>query len=118
MTLTSYPYHPHLPVGEAVYSLLAAKYAAERSAEGVGEETIAMVLKPGKSVFTGLSGKMVKTMREKWEALSRIPEGAADDIMADFKTCEENPLHYVDVESGTLSKPVYRIVLSKKPGTA
>ena len=117
MSLTSYPYRRHLPIGEAVYSLLAAKYAAEQSAEGVGEETIVIVLKPKQTLFTTLSTKMVKAMREKWKALSRIPEGAADEIMADFKACEQNPQHYVDVESGKLSKPVYRVVASKKSAT-
>jgi hypothetical protein len=115
--LTSYPYNRHLPIGEAVYSMLAAKYAAERSADGVGEDTTIVVLKPNQPSTSNLSKNMVKAMREKWKALPRIPEGAADELMADFKAVDQNVKHVIDLESGTLNKPVFRVALSKKSRT-
>jgi 20S proteasome alpha/beta subunit len=79
--------------GEAMYSILAAKFAAE-AAEGVGEETIFLVVKPtDKAAHTVpvLITEHVNTIREKWRKLPRIPDGVVDGLEIDIGQTETIP---------------------------
>jgi hypothetical protein len=44
--LASYPYKQALPLAEAIYCILAAKFTSER-AEGIGQNTFLSLLRPG-----------------------------------------------------------------------
>lgn len=70
------------PKGEAVWAILSSKFAAEK-ADGVGEETVLVVVEPtdriGRSI-RGLDPKEVKEMRERWRSLPKIPEGIAVEL--------------------------------------
>jgi hypothetical protein len=76
IALCSYPYNRDLPLEEACWSVLAAKFAAE-SAEGVGEQAHFLVSVPKNDLAVCLSDVAIEALREKWRSLPRIPKGVA-----------------------------------------
>ncbi len=84
-------FNRYMKRGEAMYSLLSAKFEAEKSAEGVGEETIFLTFRatdrPGKSV-PGIAPKGIEKAREKWKSLPKIPDGIADTLASDLEFTE------------------------------
>lgn len=79
--LADYPYIKHLPPGEAIYSLLAAKFAAE-VADGVGESTAFLMFRADNRnrSIPGLRPPAIDEIRKKWEKLPRIPDGVAETL--------------------------------------
>jgi 20S proteasome alpha/beta subunit len=81
--LCSYPYRRGLTMEEAIYSVLVAKFTAER-ADGVGRDTFATVLRPSQMYLeTGLpfiESHLIEWIRECWESLPRIPDGVSSKI--------------------------------------
>ncbi len=86
-------FNRYMKRGEAMYSLLSAKFEAEKSAEGIGEETIFLTFKPtdrpGRSV-PGIQPKGIEKVREKWKSLPTIPEGIADTLASDLDFTEKH----------------------------
>lgn|SRR5208282_1228498 len=80
--LTRFGFNRFMRRGEAIYSLLAAKFEAE-SADGVGERTAFMILKAsdrlGRTV-PGLNGKDISTIKNEWKKLPKFPERMPDTI--------------------------------------
>jgi hypothetical protein len=62
-----------------LYKVLAAKFAAE-SAEGVGKETVVYVLNPAAPLPLWLNAEEVSSLRNRYEALKRVPEGIESQI--------------------------------------
>jgi hypothetical protein len=99
--LSRFGFNRLLPRGEAAYGLLAAKFAAE-SAEGVGENTMFMILKAndrlGRTV-TGLNSDDIAEIKAEWKKLPNFPHGTPEKIETLLVTSErshrfkaENPL--------------------------
>lgn len=82
VALSRFGFDRFLPRGEAMYALLAAKFASE-DAEGVGKATAFLVTKatdrPGWTV-PGLRPEDIKKLRSEWRQLPRIPEGVVDRL--------------------------------------
>jgi hypothetical protein len=90
IALTNYPFNSLLSLGEGTYSLLAAKVSAERSADGVGEDTVLAILRPGlMGVVPTLTDEQINDMRNRWSELPRIPEGVDEEIGRDLKDIED-----------------------------
>lgn len=89
MALSAFKFNQWMTRGEAVYAMLAAKFAAE-TADGVGEETLLFIFKAGdvRRTIPGLVPSAIKELRGEWEKLPRIPNGAAESIERDLVAAE------------------------------
>jgi hypothetical protein len=75
VSLTSLQYSDRLSYGEAMYSLLAAKFSAETAAEGVGEDTVFGILSTDKEVSPiVLKDQTICDARKRWESMPRFPQ--------------------------------------------
>jgi hypothetical protein len=81
VALDRYPYNKWKPIGECIYAVLAAKFAAE-SAEGVGRETELYLFTEDHPHGTGgrLGAENIEVIKGMWKALPRIPVGIADNL--------------------------------------
>jgi len=81
MALSAFKFNQWMSRGEAVYAMLAAKFAAE-AADGVGEDTLLFIFKAGdaRRSVPGLVPNAIHNLREEWRKLPRIPAGAAESI--------------------------------------
>lgn len=84
VALSSYPFKRNLPFTEAIFSVMAAKFAAESQSYGVGEETIVALLERNQRASPVMSDFLVKTLRKLWHGLPRLPEGAKEEIISDL----------------------------------
>ncbi len=84
-SLDRHPYNRAKPFGECVFSILAAKFAAE-AAEGVGPDSILMVFVPYPpwKAQNVMRHEAVEEYKEKWKSLPKLPEGVVDSIESTF----------------------------------
>ena len=87
VSLSSFPYKTSLDLGESMYAILAAKYASE-SADGVGEKTILVVLRPGQDIVPIMPSLPLDLIRNKWKSLPKVPHGAAEQLIIELKEIE------------------------------
>lgn len=83
-SLAAYSYNIYLPEGEAIYSLLTAKFAAE-TADGVGQTSVFLSFRANdrnRSV-PGLRPEAIQRLREEWKSLPKIPEGISAELERD-----------------------------------
>jgi hypothetical protein len=90
-SLAAYPYNIFMPAGEAIYSLLTAKFAAETS-HGVGEATMFMSMRADDRDRTipGLRQEAIERIKAKWKALPKIPVGLADELEKDSQDAKKD----------------------------
>jgi 20S proteasome alpha/beta subunit len=91
--LSQFGFNRNIPRGQAMYGMLAAKFAAE-SAEGVGRQTVFMIVKPSdrlERMVPGLLPKDIKEVRAGWQELPRIPTGMAGKIEGWVRETEAEP---------------------------
>ncbi len=74
------------PLEDCIYWVLAAKFAAE-SADGVGPETAMLVFTPNSPPGAGefFLSEEIEELRNKWNEMSRIPDGATAIITNGLK---------------------------------
>ncbi len=92
-SLAAHPYNVNLYPGEAIYSLLVAKFCAE-SSHGVGDTTAFMTIRPTDKLnrsVSGLTPQSINKLREKWESMKKVPDGVADELTADCRA-SGNPM--------------------------
>lgn len=81
VSLTSMQYSSNMPYGRAIYSLLAAKFAAETAAEGVGEDTLFAILDYDKELSPILfSNEQISEARAMWKGMPRFPQGIEEHL--------------------------------------
>lgn len=85
LALSSYPFKRNLPFSEAVFSIAAAKFAAESEAEGVGDETIIALLEPKQKNSPVMSEIAVIKLRRNWRSLPRFPKDAAKTVWEEME---------------------------------
>lgn len=72
LALSTYDFKGSLPLSEAIFGIMAAKFAAE-SADGVGEETILTMLESGQDSSPIFDSYQVGKLRGMWKNLPRFP---------------------------------------------
>jgi hypothetical protein len=90
IALSSFPFNRRMKIGEAIFAMLAAKYTAEETADGVGAETVFVVLRPSPPPegVPGISQKSIRLFRKKWKTLPKIPKGAGQELERDLLNVE------------------------------
>jgi len=86
-SLSAHPYNINLYPGEAIYSLLVAKFCAE-PAHGVGDTTAFLTIRPTDRLNQSVSGLMPQTieaLREKWKSMPKVPPGVVDELTTDSR---------------------------------
>jgi len=78
LALSSYGFRGDLPLSNAIFGMIAAKFSAE-SADGVGEETILTVMESRSDQSPVFDSYQVKKLREMWEKLPRFPGNVATE---------------------------------------
>jgi len=84
--LAAFPFNRYLRLGEAIFSLMSAKFAAE-AADAVGRQSALMIFKPddGNRSIPGVLATAFEKHREAWKKLPRIPDGAAQTLERDME---------------------------------
>jgi len=85
MSLSTFPFKRSLPLSQAVFSIAAAKFSAEESADGVGKETILALQAPDSQIAPAFPNHAIERLKWAWATLPRIPEGAEDEIKEELK---------------------------------
>jgi hypothetical protein len=89
VALSSYPFVRVLPLSQAIFGILAAKFSAE-AAHGVGEETILTVLEPQMDGSPVFFGHTIDTLRKLSKALPRFPTDADKIISEELNSFERS----------------------------
>lgn len=106
LALSSYPFKSELPLSNAIFGIVAAKFAAE-AADGVGKETILTILEAGQTSLPVFGS--VSSLRKLWEDLPRFPgDSASAEIWNELTTFQQlgwlrNPKRKLD-RAGQKSK--------------
>jgi hypothetical protein len=118
VSLANHPFSTHLSLGEVTYSLLAAKFSAEESADGVGDQTVLAVLRPGgMGGVPTLSDDQIDKLRLRWKNLPRIPPSADYEIQNSLEEMEQVFYPVVKQASDTMWQDARDVWHFKNPAT-